>query len=116
MEQDIFWQTSPVRSFGFWSRLFYGCVFLPLRLVLPISSERLLQGVGTGLMHGARIGTGGDCDGRPTLSKCRQSLTVEGLGWAEFGVCASTLLLTVFWVCTSTFAGRNKAFDSEANV
>ncbi len=114
MEQDTFWQTSPVRSFGFWSRPFYGWVLLRFRLMLSINLKRLLQGVGTGLMHGTR--TGGNCDGRPTLSTCRQSLTVEGLGWAEFGVCASTLLLTVFWVCTSTFAGRNKVIENEANV
>ncbi len=79
-----------------------------------------VQGTGAGIMHGTR--TGGNCKGTPTLSKCRQSLTVEALGWTEFGLLACTLLMTLFWVCMSTLARKNikdaedRASDSQCVV
>ncbi|KAJ7788472.1 hypothetical protein B0H14DRAFT_3087245 [Mycena olivaceomarginata] len=41
-----------------------------------------LWGVSAGVFHYTR--TGGNCPTSPTISRCRQSLTVEALAWAEF--------------------------------
>jgi hypothetical protein len=32
--------------------------------------------------------------------RCRQSLAVEGLGWAEFSLCLFTVFATWIWVST----------------
>ncbi|KAI0757005.1 hypothetical protein C8Q80DRAFT_1131569 [Daedaleopsis nitida] len=58
----------------------------------------VLWGVGAGLMHNAR--TGGNCAGRAPLSRCRQTLTVEALGWTEFSLCCVTLVATLLWMRT----------------
>lgn len=78
-------------------------------------------------MHNAR--SGGDCSGQPPLSRfvsdrvatskqapehvasprCRQSLTVEALGWTEFALCTVTLIATVVWMFTrSAKAGHHR--------
>jgi hypothetical protein len=77
------------------------------------TSKMKTQGVGAGLMHITR--EDGDCEGKPTLSRCRQSLTVEALGWTELGVCGCTLLLTLIWICVSTFAEANVKEDTESD-
>ncbi|EJD03947.1 uncharacterized protein FOMMEDRAFT_133307 [Fomitiporia mediterranea MF3/22] len=41
---------------------------------------------------------GGNCSGQKTISRCRQSLTVEALGWTELGLTIVTLLATCCWV------------------
>ncbi|TCD71511.1 hypothetical protein EIP91_008892 [Steccherinum ochraceum] len=77
----------------------------------------VLWGTGAGLMHHTR--SGGYCPGRAPLSRlvpnglsftrpvhelrsvggrCRQSITVEALGWTEFALCCSTLVVTVAWM------------------
>ncbi|KAL4243429.1 MARVEL domain-containing protein [Abortiporus biennis] len=56
----------------------------------------VLWGAAAGLMHNTR--SGGNCPGRPSISRCRQSLTVEALGWTEFGLCCVTLLATLLWM------------------
>ncbi|THV04931.1 hypothetical protein K435DRAFT_148642 [Dendrothele bispora CBS 962.96] len=69
-----------------------------------------LWGTATGLMHHTR--SGGNCANLPTLSECRQSLTVEALGWTELGLCSLNLLLTCAWIFTT----RNKMGDSRRMV
>lgn len=75
------------------------------------------QGAAAGMMHNTR--TGGDCNWIPnssgfvgevlscdqpqdlSVSRCRETLTVEAVGWVLFGLCALTLLATCLWVRTS---------------
>ncbi|KII94341.1 hypothetical protein PLICRDRAFT_153903 [Plicaturopsis crispa FD-325 SS-3] len=57
----------------------------------------ILWGTAAGVMHNTR--SGGNCSGVPSIS--RPSLTVESLGWTEFGLCCITLLLTALWMRTS---------------
>ncbi|EKM83859.1 hypothetical protein AGABI1DRAFT_96821 [Agaricus bisporus var. burnettii JB137-S8] len=64
----------------------------------------ILWGTAAGVMYYTR--TGGNCALRPIIHRCRQSLTVEGLGWTEFGLCALTLILTSLWVKSNDY--RNK--------
>lgn len=59
----------------------------------------ILWGSAAGIMHNTR--TGGDCPHSLPISRCRQSLTVEALGWSEFGLCLFTLVATCMWVQTS---------------
>ncbi|EKM61028.1 uncharacterized protein PHACADRAFT_82969 [Phanerochaete carnosa HHB-10118-sp] len=59
-------------------------------------------GAATGIMHNTR--TRSHCLGSPPLSRCRQSRTVEALGWTEFTLCALTLLTTVCWMTTEVKA------------
>ncbi|KAG1750018.1 uncharacterized protein EDB91DRAFT_1046484 [Suillus paluster] len=74
-----------------------------------------LWGAAAGTMHNTR--TGGDCNWIPnssgfvdgvscdqlelSVSRCRETLTVEALGWVLFGLCVLTLLATCLWVRTS---------------
>ena len=76
-----------------------------------------LQGTGAGLMHHTR--SGGYCPGRGSFARlvppklgfsrpmhelrslggrCQQSFTVEALGWTEFALCCSTLVVTLAWM------------------
>lgn len=41
--------------------------------------------------------------------RCRQSLTVEALGWTEFGLCTLTLLLTCLWARTNEYRIKQDA-------
>jgi len=86
------------------------------RLSYESNSDFMDQGTAAGVMHNTR--TGGNCSGRPTISRsvmiefssfydqgllkcesrCRQSLTVEALGWTEFGLSMLTLFATCLWV------------------
>jgi len=43
---------------------------------------------------------GSNCPNAPAISRCRQSLTVEALGWTEFSLCLLTLLATCLWLRT----------------
>ncbi|TBU65053.1 hypothetical protein BD310DRAFT_913935 [Dichomitus squalens] len=56
----------------------------------------ILWGLGAGFMHNAR--TGGNCAGHAPISRCRQTLTVEALGWTEFSLCCVTLIATLLWM------------------
>jgi len=76
----------------------------------------LTQGVASGMMYVTRIG--GNCPRSHPISRfvancrfvynlfgklsltcrCRQSLTVEALGWGEFGLCILALITTCVWV------------------
>ncbi|KAJ3554549.1 hypothetical protein NM688_g3047 [Phlebia brevispora] len=58
----------------------------------------ILWGTAAGVMHAAR--TGADCPDTLPMPGCRQSLTVEALGWTEFGLCLVTMLSTVLWLWT----------------
>ncbi|KDR85016.1 hypothetical protein GALMADRAFT_51847 [Galerina marginata CBS 339.88] len=76
-----------------------------------------LWGTAAGIMHNTR--SGGDCARRATISRCRQSLTVEALGWTEFGLCALTLIATCLWVHSSSWRRRQHcdgASDSQRLV
>ncbi|KZS98556.1 hypothetical protein SISNIDRAFT_147760 [Sistotremastrum niveocremeum HHB9708] len=44
---------------------------------------------------------GGDCNGDPPLTRCRQSMTVMALCWTEFGLCLLTLFAACMWVSRS---------------
>lgn len=66
-------------------------------------------------MHGTR--SGGDCDWISTtsgfvegcylpqdlssVSRCKEALSVEAIGWVEFGLCLLTVLATCMWMRTS---------------
>ena len=66
-------------------------------------------------MHNTR--TGGNCAQQASISRCRQSLTVETLGWTEFGLCVLTMVATCLWVISSEWRRRNVsklARDTEA--
>ncbi|KAJ6575144.1 hypothetical protein B0H19DRAFT_1127378 [Mycena capillaripes] len=71
-----------------------------------------LWGVAAGVLHNTR--TGGNCPTSPTISRCRQSLTVEALAWTEFGISTLTLFWTCVWVGTSS--GRKRVRDSRRMV
>jgi len=72
-----------------------------------------LWGIAAGFMHNAR--TGGDCARQATISRCRQSLTVEALGWAEFGLCVLTMVATCLWVISSGWRRRTESkLETEA--
>lgn len=58
-----------------------------------------------GLFHKTR--TGNVCDGLPLLSNCRQSLTVESLGWTELGLCLFTICTTWVWVTDESLIIEN---------
>lgn len=86
-------------------------------------------------MHNAR--TGGNCAGRAPLSRwvqfaavflpevheltkdngisCRQTLTVEALGWTEFSLCCVTLAATLLWMRTG-LGKRRSVRDSRTFV
>ncbi|KAF9270253.1 hypothetical protein L218DRAFT_23490 [Marasmius fiardii PR-910] len=66
----------------------------------------VLWGTAAGLLHGTRIG--GNCAGAPAISECRQSLTVEALGWTELGLCVLNLILTCLWIHSSTSKSSKK--------
>ncbi|KAF8560380.1 hypothetical protein OG21DRAFT_61287 [Imleria badia] len=78
----------------------------------------VLWGVAAGMMHSTRAG--GDCNwisdssgfvsasspcsqtqDLSSVTSCRETLTVEAVGWVEFGLCALTLLATCMWLRTS---------------
>ncbi|KAF8642363.1 hypothetical protein AX16_009632 [Volvariella volvacea WC 439] len=66
----------------------------------------ILWGAAAGIMHHTR--TGGNCAGRPTIHRCRQSLTVEAIGWTELGLSLVTLLATCLWILSS---GQRHTFE-----
>jgi len=67
-----------------------------------------LWGTAAGVLHTTRAG--GDCVGRPGISRCRQSLTVEALCWTEFGLCLLTFLSTTLWIFASKTNPRNSYY------
>ncbi|KAF6765933.1 hypothetical protein DFP72DRAFT_1725 [Ephemerocybe angulata] len=71
-----------------------------------------IWGIAAGVMHITR--DGGDCAGRPIISRCRQTLTLEALGWAEFGVCLLTTFATCFWIVMTKRAAKRS--DSAARL
>ena len=97
------------------------------------SQPRSTQGAGAGLMHSTR--TGGNCLGHPPISRlvsenimyhiphelralasrCRQSLTVEALGWTEFSLCCVTMIVTLVWIRSSSVK-KTHAKDSRTFV
>ncbi|KAI0825149.1 hypothetical protein BC628DRAFT_1410550 [Trametes gibbosa] len=93
-----------------WTLLFSGAYVLwivdgAVHLLAQVASSvvwllltAVLWGVGAGLMHNTR--SGGNCAGRAPLSRCRQTLTVEALGWTEFSLCCVTLAATLLWMRT----------------
>jgi len=72
----------------------------------------VLWGTAAGVMHNTR--SGGNCAGVPTISRCRQSLTVEALGWTEFGLCVLTTLATCAWVQSQRY--QRKLGDSKSDL
>lgn len=72
----------------------------------------ILWASAAGLMHNTR--TGGSCPGSPIISRCRQSLTVEILGWTAFGLCILAIIATCSWLVASRQAA-SKANISEAD-
>jgi len=76
---------------------------------LLISSA--LWGTATILMRNTR--TGGNCANAHPITRCRQSLTVEALGWAEFGLCLMTLLATLIWLHTGKRNYRSSFYGDQ---
>ncbi|GLB36176.1 hypothetical protein LshimejAT787_0304640 [Lyophyllum shimeji] len=68
----------------------------------------VLWGTAAGIMHNTR--TGSNCAGRATISRCRQSLTVEALGWTEFGLCVLTMVATCLWVSRDRHSFRSNYY------
>ncbi|KAH9835572.1 uncharacterized protein C8Q71DRAFT_724229 [Rhodofomes roseus] len=56
----------------------------------------VLWGAGAGLMHSSRVSS--NCPESASITRCRQTVTVEALGWTEFGLCCLTLGATLFWL------------------
>ncbi|EPT04309.1 hypothetical protein FOMPIDRAFT_1021973 [Fomitopsis schrenkii] len=56
----------------------------------------VLWGSGAGLMYSSRVSS--SCHKSASITRCRQLVTVEALGWAEFGVCCITLGATLLWL------------------
>jgi hypothetical protein len=54
----------------------------------------ILWAVSTSLFHNIR--DGGDCQGQPIISLCRQLETVEALGWTALGLSAIAILAGCF--------------------
>ncbi|KXN89998.1 hypothetical protein AN958_05003 [Leucoagaricus sp. SymC.cos] len=67
----------------------------------------VLWGTAAGVMHNTR--GGGDCALKPIIHRCRQSLTVEALGWTEFGLCTLTMLLTCLWVKSNDYRRKQES-------
>ncbi|KAI0814938.1 hypothetical protein BC629DRAFT_1468116 [Irpex lacteus] len=80
--------------------------------VIWLLATAILWGAATGFMHNSRVG--GNCADEPTISTCRESLTVEALGWTEFSLCTVTLITTVLWMRTT--ASKNTYRDSRTFV
>ncbi|PPQ64449.1 hypothetical protein CVT26_002156 [Gymnopilus dilepis] len=72
-----------------------------------------LWGTAAGIMHNTR--TGSHCARQATISRCRQSLTVEALGWTEFGLCTLVLLTTCLWVHSNRWTIRRLADSASAS-
>ncbi|OCH96180.1 hypothetical protein OBBRIDRAFT_718957 [Obba rivulosa] len=70
-----------------------------------------LWGAGAGLLHAEH--SDGNCPA--PISRCRESVTVEALGWTEFGLCCTTLAATIFWI-RSNFGKRGFMKDSQTYV
>jgi len=70
-----------------------------------------LWGTAAGIMHNTR--TGGNCPRKSAITRCRQSLTVEALGWAEFGLCTLTMIATCLWILSTRW--RNKIETSSGS-
>lgn len=65
----------------------------------------ILWGLAAGLLTRAR--SEDNCLGTPIISRCRQFLlTVEALGWVEFGICGLTLFLTCLFVWSTSSRKR----------
>jgi len=60
--------------------------------IIWLTATTILWGAASGIMLHTR--TGGTCPGKAPISRCRQSLTVMSVGWAEFGLCVCTLIAT----------------------
>ncbi|KAG1757542.1 hypothetical protein EDB19DRAFT_1891283 [Suillus lakei] len=85
--------------------------------IIWLAITSTLWGAAAGMMHNTR--TGGDCNWIPSssasvnavspcdqsqelsVSRCRETLTVEAVGWVLFGLCVLTLFATCLWVRTS---------------
>ncbi|TFK77074.1 hypothetical protein BDN72DRAFT_830243 [Pluteus cervinus] len=67
----------------------------------------LLWGTAAALMLHTR--SGGNCARVPTISRCRQSLTVMAIGFTELALCIIALLSTCLWVYSS-----NRVYKEEA--
>ncbi|OAX42347.1 hypothetical protein K503DRAFT_790178 [Rhizopogon vinicolor AM-OR11-026] len=85
--------------------------------IIWLAITSVLWGAAAGMMHSTR--TGGDCNWIPnssgfvgevsscdqpqdlSVSRCRETLTVEAVGWVLFGLCALTLLASCLWIRTS---------------
>jgi len=68
----------------------------------------MLWGVAAGVMYDTR--TGGSCIDTASISRCRQSLTVEALGWTEFSLCLLTMSATCLWLQTSKRSYRSSYY------
>ncbi|KAJ7783820.1 hypothetical protein DFH07DRAFT_205794 [Mycena maculata] len=77
-----------------------------------LSLTATLWGVSAVVFHNTR--TGGNCPTSPAISRCRQSLTVEGLAWTEFAISTVALLCTCVWAGTNS--GRRGVWDSRRMV
>jgi len=73
-----------------------------------LCATSVLWGTAAGLMHNTR--TGGSCPGRDPISRCRQSLTVEALGWVEFGLCLITFLATCVWIFNNSPHSKRSSY------
>ncbi|KIJ37484.1 hypothetical protein M422DRAFT_231894, partial [Sphaerobolus stellatus SS14] len=100
----IVFLTSSVWSLIFGTIYAYWIMYRPFHFLSSLPASMLwlcltsiFWGTTTGIFRNTR--TGGICDGLPSLSRCRESLTVEALGWTEFALCVFTVI--VQWIFTT---------------
>ncbi|KAI0068348.1 hypothetical protein BV25DRAFT_1818747 [Artomyces pyxidatus] len=94
---DAVWTTIFAAAYVLW--IVDGAVHLLASIassIIWLLVTSILWGTAAGVIHNARAG--GNCSGTPPVSHCRESLTVEALGWTEFSLCVLTLLATLVWV------------------
>ncbi|KAF7314270.1 hypothetical protein MKEN_00899600 [Mycena kentingensis (nom. inval.)] len=68
----------------------------------------VLWGVAAGLFRDER--GGGNCNGEPAISDCREFMALEAMAWTEMGLCILTLIAACFWVRSSRRSYRGSYY------
>ncbi|THH17006.1 hypothetical protein EW146_g3740 [Bondarzewia mesenterica] len=106
---DAVWTTMFSTAYMLW--IVDGAVHLLASIassIIWLLITSVIWGTAAGIMHNTR--SGGDCLNLPKVSRCRQSLSVEALGWSEFALCIATLLATLSWVRDSRKSYRDSFY------
>ncbi|ETW87235.1 hypothetical protein HETIRDRAFT_469097 [Heterobasidion irregulare TC 32-1] len=101
---DAVWTTIFSTAYMFW--IVDGAIHFLASIassVIWLLVTSVIWGAAAGIMHQTRVG--GNCANLPVISRCREALTVEALGWTEFALCILTVLSTLVWA-----RGSNKSY------